>query len=59
MAIIAQFGRNRQAVGDDNQRHGDVEKFAEIVVEFARFQAAQIFGFGYADNLNLVGMDKV
>ncbi|SKN28460.1 Uncharacterised protein [Mycobacteroides abscessus subsp. massiliense] len=58
-AIIAQFGRNRQAVGDNDQRHGDIEKLTEIVVELARFQAAQIFGFSYADNLNLVGMDKV
>ena len=38
---------------------GMSKSYAEIVVELARFQAAQIFGFGYADNLNLVGMDKV
>ena len=40
-----------KAVGDDDQRHRDVEKLAEIVVELARFQAAQIFGFSYADKL--------
>ena len=59
MAVVAQFGRNRQTVGNDDQRHGDIEEFAEIVIQLTRFEALEIFGFGNTDDLDLIGMDKI
>ena len=59
MAVVAQFGRNRQTVGNDDQRHGDIEEFAEIVIQLARFETFEIFGFGNTDDLDLIGMDKI
>ena len=59
MAVVAQFGRNRQTVGNDDQRHGNIKEFAEVVIQLARFEALEIFGFGNADDLDLIGMDKI
>ena len=59
MAIVAQAGRNRQAVCHNNQRHGNIEQVSEPIADFTRFETVQILRLRQTDHLDLVGVDKL